>query len=214
MASICDSSSTTISTVREQMDDREFTVSGKDFQMPKSPAKRANHHGNSMAKSEKKSSKTSRLRPFSMPVIAPISPEDLDLESTLVAGESFVSSNSNSGERQDINCSETLSLGNTTSYSRAVHRGRLESVAISKSVCTHLLTIHNKNSQKKFVWRLVQWASSFIVCSTPAVHIQQQWLYPEGAGWVHQAQPPELHIPCHNIMMCHCPLGVWEVPHV
>ena len=112
-------------------DERGFTTAGREHALPTfgSPSRTAS----STSTSTKKSAKASRLKSFPLPVIS-ISPEDLDLDKTVVAGESFVASSSDGAE----------SLGETpgllTSYSTAVTRGRFNtSMTASNTVCSLLL---------------------------------------------------------------------------
>lgn len=116
-------------------DTRGFTSGGNDHVPPDfvSSSLSYSRRGTSGAKAQKKTStKTSRLRAFPIPLSLPVAPEELDLESTIVAPEEAFLSGSD-GERPASagpggNCSE--SFGNTTSYSKAVNRGRMESILV------------------------------------------------------------------------------------
>lgn len=137
MASLVDEASG-ITSVSEScdgsvMDDgRGFTTGGTDHVAPefKSPSRR-------------EGKKTShRLRPFPLPVpavVAPLSLEDLDLEDTLKAEDSFLSTSSgghssgrgggggggSGGGDSFLLESSSAGHGNLSSYSIAVNRGRL-----------------------------------------------------------------------------------------
>lgn len=121
MASLRESSGSVLTSAAKSEamgDGRGFTTGGAEHAAPDfegvSPSKRAANK------------KISRARPFPlipMPVVA-VSPEDLDLEGTLVAGESFLSSG---GSAQACNnLADYHSTGNSTSYSKAVIRGKLD----------------------------------------------------------------------------------------
>lgn len=128
-------------SVRREMDDgRGFTTAGGDHTAPlefnykpASPSKRVSSG----------TKKTTRLRAFPIPApaVAPVSLEELDLEDTLVEGDAFMSSSSGgqgSGERNAGRgggyYTESSAGGNLSSYSKAVNRGRLESVGNSHVV--------------------------------------------------------------------------------
>lgn len=115
-----DASVLTSATTSGAMDDgRGFTTAGTghlapDFEsISPAPYKRTTNK------------KTSKRRAQMIPVPrVVVSPEELDLEDTLVEGQSFLSSGSSS-HCAEFQYSESISTGNSTSYSRAVSRGRL-----------------------------------------------------------------------------------------
>lgn len=124
MASLSEATVSVLSSAassREMDDGRGFVTGGIEHPAPDfgptSPSKRA---------WKKKTSKMARARPLPRPVVA-VSPEDLDLEDTLVAGDSFLSSGSGSQGGSGLAAAGGSSMsGNSTSYSRAVIKGRLD----------------------------------------------------------------------------------------
>lgn len=161
MASFCE---TSISSVEKEMGDdtRGFTSGGNDHVPPDfefvSSSSSYLRRGTSGAKAQKKTStKTSRLRAFPIPLSLPVAPEELDLESTIVAPEEAFLSGSD-GERPASAgpggyCSE--SFGNTTSYSKAVNRGRMESILVCQLVEFSIINATWNNVQKSIMtWLL------------------------------------------------------------
>ena len=104
-------------------DGRGFTTAGTEYRAPDfesiSPYKRT-------AKKKPSRRQGRPLHKIPAPLTA-VSPEDLGLDDTLVEGESFMSSGSSShgGHYHD---QQSITTGNSTSYSRAVLRGGLDSV--------------------------------------------------------------------------------------
>ena len=156
MASFCDT--TIISGAKNSAgasvmeDNRGFMTAGKDYVPPE--FSNISPHKGKPSSSSKKLSKTAaaattttttstagRLRRFSFPApVGPISLEELELDSTLKAGESFLSSSSVGsddewrGGRRGSCVESTVGQGNGTSYSKAISRGRIESVAAAHLV--------------------------------------------------------------------------------
>ena len=113
-------------------DDRGFTTAGIGHVPPE-------FNPPSPAAAGKKTRSSSKLRPF--PIIqvplssSSVSPEDLDLDSTIKAGQSFGSSSGSqdreAGLQESSSHYENSTYGdNTTSYAMAVNRGRFDSVAM------------------------------------------------------------------------------------
>lgn len=128
MASVCDGDGIEICTdghSESMIDERELTTAGRDFIQPEfSPIRR------STSTSSRK--KVRRFSAFSAaPVVAP-ELHELDLESTLVAGQSFLSSNPMSKS----NCDEDNGI--SSSYMQAVTGGRL---ADTSSMHVHQVSI-------------------------------------------------------------------------
>ncbi len=125
-------SNITTLSVDKMEDPRGLTLAGIYFEAPEflSPSKT---RPSGVVKTEKKTSKGGS-RPRAFPV--PIAPKELDLESTLVGGESFLSSTSASSSygRASGGPDSSLGISATTSYSRAVNRGRVDSLGGSNLV--------------------------------------------------------------------------------
>ena len=144
------------------MDDgRGFTTAGTEHQLPsgfKPPSSRRAPTSVSKKNLKQSSSGNSKLRAFvPAPAVAPLSLEDLDLESTLVADQqAFQFSSSGSVE---ISVSPTRKKGggggggryldssvvrggNLSSYSRAVNKGRLDPSSSSHMVSERYCTQH------------------------------------------------------------------------
>ena len=148
----------------EDDDGRGFTTAGKGYETPKfekitssSPRKRrAFTSGAKKANKSKIGSSTrltttttttpgKKMKPFPLlpAPIAPIAPEELDLDSTIEAQKPFQSSDDSEGSDEDWGVQgrgrgnsgangftdTTVGYGNGTSYSKAIRKGRIESVS-------------------------------------------------------------------------------------
>lgn len=109
-------------------DERGFTTGGRNHPSPQFEEASASRRP---AKAKNSSSRQHSISLLPVPRES-ISPEDLELDKTLVARESFLATESSQGSissRTPMNSlysSEVLSNGNATSYSMAVNRGRLD----------------------------------------------------------------------------------------
>jgi hypothetical protein len=120
-------SSTTNSQVMD--DGRGLTTGGVGFSPP-------NFESTSPHRPSKRSSRGGRPFPMVPLPLAAVSPEELELEDTLVEGQAFTSSgNSQVGGSGHHSGSNSIITGNSTSYSRAVMRGRLDTSNLVSRSC-------------------------------------------------------------------------------
>lgn len=124
MASVCDGDEIEFVHIESMIDERELTLAGRDFSPPQfSPIRRSPLN---IGKTARRHSEGYSAAPD-----VEVAPEiqELDLESTLVPGKSFLSSNPTSKSSSDED-----RCGISSSYMQAVTGGRLSDSSVVHQV--------------------------------------------------------------------------------